>query len=85
MCDLRVAGLVRTDEAEAIAAENGCEAVKQEEEDEAENDGYLKDGRPGGQASSQGRVGIGRRRLHQFSLHVQNLFKYMSSGAGLSI
>jgi hypothetical protein len=42
--DLRVARLVRADEAEAIAAEDRREAVEQEKEDEAENDRYFADG-----------------------------------------
>ena len=73
--DLRVARLIRPDEAETIAAEDGRESVKEKEEDETENDSYLGGGCPGGQASARRRLRIGRRRFHEFSLHVQNLSK----------
>ena len=66
--DLRVARLVRTNKTEAIAAENGDEAIEQEKENKAENEGYLEDRGLGGQASARGRLRVRRRRF-QLSLH----------------
>jgi hypothetical protein len=70
--DLSVARFVGSDEAEAIAAEDRHEAIEQEEEYEAENEGYFEDSRPRRQASAPGRLRIRRRRF-QLSVHVQNV------------
>ena len=65
---LRITRLVSANQTEAIAAKNGDEAIEQEKENKAENEGYLEDRGLGGQASARGRLRVRRRRF-QLSLH----------------